>query len=236
MTVTKPLPAAQPTARPLRIPRPLAVALAIAAPIAPLAIGLGDVLTPYRDAGDARGVLDAFAAHPAVVDVLLWLPLLITLTLIPGVLAAGLAALSGAPRLAGAGLIIGVPCWAVGLLIPGPDSSARALLDAGVPRAEAARLLDVVAAHPAPVVGVALALFVVGHILGTVLLGLALWRARAVPAVIAWALVVSMPLHFVAFVVLGIPVLSAAAYWLTALGFGAAGLRLARRAPEITAA
>lgn len=65
--------------------------------------------------------------------------------------------------------------------------------------------------------------FVVGHLLGTTLLGIALVRSRAVPAVIGWLLAVSQPLHFVAFVILGSRWLDAGAYLLTALGFGVAG-------------
>jgi hypothetical protein len=75
------------------------------------------------------------------------------------------------------------------------------------------------------------ALFVFGHIIAVVLAGIALYRSRAVARWIAVALIVSQPLHFVAFVVPGNRWLDAAAYGLTALGFGAAGWAFRRGEP-----
>ena len=69
---------------------------------------------------------------------------------------------------------------------------------------------------------------------GTVLLGLALLRARAVPVTVGWAMAVSQPLHFVAFVVLGVQALDVVAWTLTAVGMAfAARTSLARELPEI---
>ncbi|HZG89371.1 MAG TPA: hypothetical protein VEZ42_04070 [Pseudonocardia sp.] len=226
MTATahsRPTAAAPPTGRALR------VALAVAAPIAPLAVGLSRIIAPYGSAGDGSAVLDAVAASPGAVDAMLWLRLPIALLLVPGVLAAGLAALPGAPRLATAALLVAVPGWSAALVMPDTDGLARALVDTGTDRAVAVRLFDAVAAMEHPAVGVAVLLFVLGHIVGTVLLGLALWRSRAVPAWAGIVLAVSQPLHFVAFVVLANVPLDAAAYAMTAVGFGAAGLALARR-------
>jgi hypothetical protein len=218
-----PATAAPPTGRVLR------VALAVVAPLAPLAIGLSKIIAPYGSADGGGAVLDAVAAAPGTVDAVLWLRLPIVVLLVPGVLAAGLAALRGAPRLATAGLLVAVPTWSAAFAMPDTDGLARALVDTGTDRAEAVRVWEAVAGMGHPSVGVAVALFVIGHIVGTVLLGLALWRSRAVPAWIGIALAVSQPLHFVAFVVLASPPLDLAAYCLTALGFGAAGLALARR-------
>jgi hypothetical protein len=124
---------------------------------------------------------------------------------------------------------VAVPGWSAALVMPDTDGLARALVDTGTDRAVAVRLFDAVAAMEHPAVGVAVLLFVLGHIVGTVLLGLALRRSRAVPAWAGIVLAVSQPLHFVAFVVLANVPLDAAAYAMTAVGFGAAGLALARR-------
>jgi hypothetical protein len=70
---------------------------------------------------------------------------------------------------------------------------------------------------------------VVGHVIGTVLLGIALFSSRAVPRIVAALLTLAQPLHFVAFVVLQNTYLDVAAAWLTAVGFGAAGASLVRR-------
>ena len=44
-----------------------------------------------------------------------------------------------------------------------------------------------------------IAAFIAGHVLGTVLLGAALWRARAIPRWAALCVALSMPLHLAAF-------------------------------------
>ena len=206
----------------------LRVALAVAAPIGALAVGVGKLLLPYDSSADGAGVLDGIAAHPGLTDALLWSRLLIAVALLPGVLVAGLAALRGAPRLATTALLVAFLAWAAALVFPDVDGTARAALDTGAPRDATVALLDHLnsfAVAPAPV---AVGIFVIGHIVGTVLLGLALWRSRAVSPVFGWLLAVSQPLHFVAFVVLGIPALDFAAYGLTAIGFAAAGIAFAR--------
>jgi hypothetical protein len=86
------------------------------------------------------------------------------------------------------------------------------------------------AAHPS--VDVALGVFVVGHVVGTVLLGLALWRSRGVPAWAAWAVAVSQPLHFTATVVLGSPQVDFVAWNLMAVGMVLVGRELLRTAPS----
>ena len=73
------------------------------------------------------------------------------------------------------------------------------------------------------------------HVVGTLLLGLALLKSRRVPAVYAWALALSQPLHLVSFVVLGVQPLDVFAWCLTAVGMGAAAWALlsgARRTRE----
>jgi hypothetical protein len=69
-------------------------------------------------------------------------------------------------------------------------------------------------------------LFVLGHIVGMVLLGSALWGL--IPRWAAVAIMVSQPLHFVAFVILGSQPLDALAWGLTAVGFAACALVVAR--------
>ncbi len=81
-------------------------------------------------------------------------------------------------------------------------------------RAAVVRFLDAFAAHG--VFGAGIGLFVLGHIAGAVLLGLALWGT--VPRWASVALIVSQPLHVVAFVILQNRYLDSAAWGLTALG------------------
>ena len=140
----------------------------------------------------------------------------------------GLAALPGARRLATVGLLVAVPGWTAGLLLPDADNLAAVLTSASVDQDSAVRVLTGWLEFDTPAVGATVLLFVAGHIVGTVLLGLALYRSRAVWRWIAVALTVAQPLHFVAFVLLQNAYLDVAASRLTALGFGAAGIALPR--------
>ena len=226
-TLTAAVAPATSATRPL--PLALRIGLAVAAPLAPLAQGTAYLVSPYGNADDPAVVLAAVGGAPAAVDLLGWLWLVIGLTLVPGVIAAGLAALPGSRRLATVALLVAVPGWAAGLTLPQTDLVAGAVAAAGVSDADGVRLLDQLLTFATPAQGLAVAIFVVGHVAGTVLLGVALFRARVIPRVLAALLAVAQPLHFVAFVILQNTYLDVTAAWLTAVGFGAAGLSLVRR-------
>jgi hypothetical protein len=74
--------------------------------------------------------------------------------------------------------------------------------------------------------------FVVGHVIGTVLLGIAMWRSHAVPRWAAVITVVSQPLHFVAAVIVASPELDLVAWGMNAVGFGAASVAIWRLSDE----
>ena len=84
--------------------------------------------------------------------------------------------------------------------------------------------------HPA--LGVAEAIFVLGHLLGTVLLGAALWRTRTAPLWAAILTTFSLPVHLIAAVFLTSRPLDLAAWMMTAVGFAAAGAAMQRREPR----
>ena len=147
-------------------------------PLGPLCVALLRYLLPYRTTDDSLAMVRAVAAHPTRESVALWLGLVAVLTLIPGLVSVFAALPASRVKYAAIGLCVpGYLC--LGALL-GEDQ----ILWAGAhnhtsPRVTAA-LLD--ALHPS--VGIATAIFVVGHIVGTVLLGVALLRTRRFPA---WA-------------------------------------------------
>ena len=65
--------------------------------------------------------------------------------------------------------------------------------------------------------------FPLGHVIGTVLLGLALLKSRTVPGWAAFVTVVAQPLHFVALVILGSPELDLAAWAANGVAFAVVG-------------
>ncbi|MFI0479171.1 hypothetical protein [Actinomadura sp. 9N215] len=98
----------------------------------------------------------------------------------------------------------------------------------GLASAETARLLDDLQALPTVAAGSGL--FVAGHILGVVLLGIALWRGRIIPAWAGIALIASQPLHAIFAAALPNATLDGLAWGLTAVGFAAAAPAVARGA------
>ncbi len=110
-------------------------------------------------------------------------------------------------------------------LLLGPDLVLWLGVDQGLDPALVARLVD--GLHPAFAVG--LGVFVVGHVTGVVLLGVACLRARVLPPALAWALLLSQPVHFVTTVFLGLPWLDLLAWTATAAGMVGLGLRQGQR-------
>ncbi len=197
------------------VPRGLAVTVAA---VGPLAVALLRLLLPSDTTDDSAAVIATTLSHPEFQTAVLWLDYLAMLTLPLAVLLVAVRAVRAAPVLGSIGAVVAwlgfatLP-WAAAL-----DPVPLAASDAGVPQNAAARLLDALATiGPGSLEGM---VFVVGHVLGTVLLGLAL--RRAVPRWAAVAIVVSQPLHFVAAVVLANHVLDALAWALTAVGFAVA--------------
>ncbi len=181
-------------------------------PIGPLCVGVLRFLLPYYTASNSLATVRAVDAHPNRESAVLWLGLIALVTLVPGVIAA--AGVLPASRLKTWALALSVPGYlCLGVLL-GQDyllwSGAHSHAD---PR-QVANLID--AAHPT--VNVGLAIFVVGHVIGTVLLGIALFRTRRIPTSAAWAVTVSQPLHFIAAVIIGSPTLDLIAWTLTAIG------------------
>lgn len=197
---------------------------ALILPIGPLAVaGLRYVL-PYFSASNPRETAADVLAAESQQSVVLWLGLVAAFTLLPGVLAVGHLTRRGAPKLTAAAMLLVVPGYLALTYMIGSDlvlwTGARAGLDASA----LAELAGTV--HPAS--NVAVAVFVLGHVLGTVLLGLALLRSRTVPAWAAIVTAAAQPAHFVAFVILGSPVLDCAAWTANGIAFGVAAVAIAR--------
>ena len=199
---------------------PLAVALLM--PVGPAAIALLRYLLPYYTESTNAGIASSAAASPGRQSAVLWLGYVAVLTLVPGVIALAQLTRSSAPRLT---------AWGVGLALAGylslggllsTDQLLWSAAAAGIDVRTTTSLLD--QAHPT--VGISLGVFVLGHVVGTVLLGIALMRSGRVPTWVGLTLAVSQPLHFIATVILGSNVVDLIAWSLTALAmtFAARGL------------
>lgn len=111
----------------------------------------------------------------------------------------------------------------------GSDGVTLAALQGGLDQATVARVLDLYLAHPAT--SLSLGVFVLGHVVGTALLGLALWRARVLPSWAGLLLAVSQPLHLVS-VLIGSRPPDVLAWGSTAFAFAVASLALVRMSDD----
>lgn len=165
-------------------------------------------------------------ANSETMETILWLGFVATFTLIPGAYAALGLLRQPTPRLY---------LWTGAFLLPGYlamvtlgffDTLWAAAPAAGLTPAQVEAL-----GAATETVGpgmITLLIFVIGHITGTTLLGVATLRGRLVPVVVAIALIGSQPLHL-ASVIAGLPVLDLFAWGMTALGMAFLAARLVRQ-------
>lgn len=197
---------------------------ALVLPIGPLAVAGLRYLLPYFSATTPRETAADVVAAQGRQSAVLWLGLIATFTLLPGVLAVGRLTRRGAPKLTAAAMLLVVPGYLALTYMIGSDlvlwTGARAGLDASA--------LAELAGTVHPTSNVAVAVFVLGHVIGTVLLGLALLRSRTVPAWAAIVTVVAQPLHFVALVIVGSRELDFAAWAANGVAFAVVGYAIVR--------
>jgi len=201
-------------------PGGLRLLTAVLMPIGPAAVAVIRLIYP-SDAATA-------IAHPATMEAVLWLGFVATFTLIPGAYAALGLLRRPTPRLY---------LWTGAFLLPGYlammtlgffDTLWAAAPAAGLTPAQV-EALGVAAEGVGPGM-ITLLVFVVGHIVGTVLLGVASLRGRLMPAAVAVALIISQPLHLVS-VITAQPVLDLVAWGLTAVGMAFLAVRHVRATP-----
>jgi hypothetical protein len=190
--------------------------------IGPVGLVLGSL---FQVAGDDDSIpvsLTKIAANPSGQRTVIICDLLATF-MVPAVLY--LMRLTGprAPRLTLVGGAVAFTGWLAGLLSLGASDllydHAAQLAD----RASAVSLVHAVTSDPAFVIPEAV--FLIGHVLGLLLLGIALWRTRVVPrwaaALVGLASIAQFPVH-------DQPGLSACAFGLLLVGMAACAVALLR--------
>jgi hypothetical protein len=197
-------------------------------PIGPLCVGLLRFLLPYYTASDNVAAARSVAAHQGRESAVLWLGLVAALTLVPGIYLA--ARLLPATRLRTVALALVIPGYLCLPILLMEDvvlwTGAHLRLDPEVTGSMFGGI------HP--MYDVATGVFVVGHVLGTVLLGVAFLRSRRIPAPVSWGLIVSQPLHFVTTVFLGLAWVDLVAWSLTAIAMAAVAVALLDRSAPVT--
>lgn len=201
------------------------ILLAVVGPPLALYVAVARFLLPYDMSDTPEMIFDNLVAHPGFSMISMWIGVVLAPTCIAGVVAVGWLSRRRVPILTTIGLIlavVGFTCLAVGNTF-GELSTALVASHPEFDRATAYALgagLEI-----GPVSNLTGTLFVFGHLIGTIILGLALWRSRMVPSWAAILLTVSQPIHL-ASVMLGNRPLDLVGWGGTAVGFAAAGWAL----------
>lgn len=202
--------------------------LALLLPIGPAAIAVLRYVLPYDTTNSSSEVAREVAAHQTAQNAVVWLGFIGMLTLVPAVLAVGKVARQESPRLAAIGVALLVPAYIVLGWLVASDAAVLFAVREGLSPDVAGKAYE--SLHPGMLV--AGVIFVIGHVVGTVLLGCALLRGTAIPRWAAIAVIVSQPLHFVAAVIVSSHELDLVAWGLNAVGFAAVSVAMLRMTDE----
>ena len=190
--------------------------------IGPLGLVLGSLFAVTGDDDSVSVALTKIAAHPSGQRAVIICDLLAAF-MIPAMLYLMRLAGPRAPRLTLAGGAVAFAAWLASLVSLGASDllydHAAQLPD----RASAVSLVHAVTSDAAFVIPEAL--FLAGHVFGLLLLGIALWRSRAVPR---WAAALVGLASVVQFLVHDQSVLSACAFGLLLIGMAACAVTLLR--------
>lgn len=197
---------------------------ALILPIGPAAIAVLRYVLPYKTVDDNSAIVTAASGAPGALSAVLWLAFVATLTLVPAVLWIGRLTRRRAPRLTAAALLLLVPGYLSLTWMVGSDALLWVGIHEGLDVNTLTRLYETF--HPTA--NIATGMFVLGHVLGTVLLGIAMWRSQSVPRWAAVLAIVSQPLHFIAAVIVASPTLDLLAWGLNAVAFAAAAVAIVR--------
>ena len=200
------------------------VLAAVILPIGPVAVAVLRYVLPYSTSDDSSEVVRLVTAHQTAQSAVVWLGFVACLTLVPGVIYAGRAVGRVAPRLAAVATVLLVVGYLSLTWLTVADAALLFGVRHDVPAATLGALYDGV--HPAA--SVATGLFVAGHVLGTILLGIGMLHGRLVPRWAAVATIVSQPIHFVAAVVVSSHALDLVGWGLNAAGFAALSVAILR--------
>lgn len=210
----------------LRSARRIATAACVVA--APVLVGVARAILPVVKDAKGATTIPAYAAHLGQARAEMVLTVLATLVLPFFVLGLYRLAARGAPALAGAGCVIALIGWTVG----GPIEVAGHALAYELARGGGNPAIYDQFLHNGAVNALTV-IFIVGHVLGTLLLGVALWRTRAVPVWAAGAVVAGIAAHLVA-AGGGIRGLDVGGFVALTAGCAAAGVAIIRSADPST--
>lgn len=200
---------------------------AVALVAGPLALVMGSLWQVYGDDDSVPVSLAKVARHQSDQRVVIVADLLAGF-LLPAVLYLMRLSGRGAPRLALIGGSVAFLAWLAGIVSLGGSDVLLYHAAQAADRTSAVSLVKSVVSDPA--FAGPEAVFIVGHLLGMLLLGIALWRSRAVPLWAAALVGIAPILHLIVHDLSG--AVNAGAYALFTIGMAACAVALWRRPDE----
>jgi hypothetical protein len=183
---------------------------------------------PYWTDEDQRGIVAGISGSLGRAAALNYLALLSYPFLLLGALAVGFAVRRRVPVLAtvATGILFGG--LSLASFVGSSDVVAEAMArDGGYDQATIVDVTQLVMDHPTGIIGILA--FILGHLLGMVLLGVAVVRAGLVPWWVGAMIIVSQPVHVVSAVLVPSRALDVVGGWgLTTLGFAFVALAVLR--------
>jgi hypothetical protein len=204
--------------RDVRTLRRITAALSIV--LGPLAVGIVRATVPAVNPHNGQAAIAAVVATPDMARISLAAGVVATLFLPFAVMGLTRLVMRRAPVLAMLGGVLALVGWAMVPALVTRDAMTYAMAYSGANPVQLSALWDQVNGNTA--VSTLLIAFIVGHELGTLLLGIGLARARVVPLWAAAAVVIAMLLHPVAVLGLGNRLLDILAFALLVIGCVAA--------------
>ena len=195
------------------------IVTAISIVLAPLAVGIVRATVPLASSPGGKAAIAAAAANLDMARVELAAGVVATLLLPFAVVGLTRLVMRRAPVLALLGGGLALVGWALIPSLVTSDAVTYEMARLGANSAQFAALWEQLSANFA--VSLLFSVFVIGHELGTLLLGIGLARARVVPLWAAAAVVIGIVLHPISFVI-GSRLMDVLAYALITLGCVAA--------------
>lgn len=186
--------------------------------LGPLGVTAIRAVMPYWTDDTPAEMVAGFAADPGAAAAMNWLSLVVTPFLLLSALAMGFVARRRAPVVATWGAAVLFGAYALGSAVSAPDVLVAALLGRGDDQASVAATAALLMDHPPMLTG-ALA-FVVGHLVGMVLVAVAVVRAKVVAWWVGAVIALAQPVHVVSAVVVPNRLLDVVLGWgATTLGY-----------------
>lgn len=184
----------------------------------PLGVTVIRLVMPYWTDDAPAQMVAGFAADPGRGAAMNWLSLLVTPFLFLSALAMGFVARRRAPVIATWGAAVLFGAYALGSAVSAPDILVATMLGRGDDPASVAADAQLLMDTPVMLAG-ALS-FVLGHLVGMVLVAIAVVRARLVPWWVGAAIALAQPIHVVSAVVVPSRALDVVLGWgLTTVGY-----------------